>query len=145
METQLEPLVGVSELKPRGYYYHRDTARGAGTGGNPRSHNTFTQLNSMLFVCPTCLSLARITDALRVTGKGNIIPIGAGCGGNHHDHRRYRQDKHMPLQQERAFGLACGDFTLVQSPEGVATTEVASKLRARSPSFVRYTLRRFAL
>ena len=141
----MEPLVGVSERKPRGYYYHRDTARGAGTGGNMRSQNTITQLNSVVYVCPICLSLARITDALRVTGKGNIIAPGVGCGGNHHDHRRYRADKHVPRQKELAIGIACGSLALVQSPEGLATTEVATKLRERSPSFVRYTLRRFTL
>ena len=110
-----------------------------------RSQNTISQLNSLVYVCPICLSLARITDALRLTGKGNIIAPGTGCGGNHHDHRRYRADKHVPRQQELAIGIASGTLALVQSPEGLATTEVASKLRERSPSVVHYILHRFAL
>ena len=141
----MEPLVGVGELKPRGYSYHRDTARGAGTGGNARSHNTFNQLNSLLFVCPICQSLARITDALRVTGTGNLITLGAGCGGNHHDYRRYRPDKHLPHQHEYATGLACGDLALVHSPEGLITTEVVAQLRELSPTIVKYTLHRFGM
>ena len=110
-----------------------------------RSQNTISQLNSMVYVCPICFSLARITDALRVTGRGNIITQGTGCGGDHHDHRRYRADKHVPRQQELAIGVACGDLALVQSPEGLATTEVAAKLRERSPSVVHYSLHRFGL
>ena len=113
-----------------------------GTGGAKNSQDVIAQLNNLIFVCPICLHLARVTDAARLTGQDQIIAPGTGCSGNHHDGRRYRADKHLPILTKHIQAIAEGTMTLVRSPHGMQTSELAKRLRPKPNSSLQATLKR---
>ena len=132
MTKEKKPLLGVREKRPRGYACHPDTERGVGSGRAKKSKHTLRQLHKLLFVCPTCAGLVRVTDAVGKAGKGNVVRIGTGCGGPGH-HKKVELKRYNARQTKHAQGLRDGVLHLIPSVVGLLTSEIAEAAKAVPP------------
>ena len=141
MTNAKQPLLGVREQKPRGYACHPDTERGVGSGKAKRSKQTLGQLHKLLFVCPTCAGLVRVTDAARIAKKGNVVKHGMGCGGPGH-HKKFEPQRYAERQAKHARGLRDGVNHLIPSVVGLLTCEIAEAAQAVPPKVTKRVTRR---